>query len=500
MGLGKTPIAISAAEELQQQGSINCCLVVCPPSLKYEWAQKIAQFTDLPRESKKVGDQSITIPVSQQCVLIDGDKKTRDDWYNLVIQHIYYPKYIIIGYDNVLNDYSYIAKLKTDMVVLDEATAIKSFKAQRSKKIKKLLRPPYRLALTGTPIENKPDELFSIMQWVDDTVLGRYDLYEKAYINRNKFGWVESYKNLPTLRDKIAPAISRLTSKDVSVAKFMPKAIEEDWYVDMDDSTKRIYKKIASDMLHQLSLENPYADFDMHDYYQGVDESKPSGKLMAMYMCLEMLLDHPDLIIWSGIKYTQERPGGSRYAYELWQSGSLDNVTSSPKLAKLISEIGKSSSGKILIYSQYKYMIEIINDHITNATQFHGGMPPVKKAESVAKFRNDPNCRFFLSSHAGAYGLDMNMSDLLINYDQSWSAGRQDQINHRNQRRSSTFTEVNIRNLITRNSVEERKARVLGRKRRLGSSILDGFGHDDTGSIVMAGDSLRDHLEAAMNS
>ncbi len=141
------------------------------------------------------------------------------------------------------------------MVVLDEASAIKSFKTQRSKKIKKIFKDvPYRMALTATPIENKPEELCSIMQWVDPTVLGRYDLFEKAYITRNPKGWVTSYKNLDILHQRLGDAMIRKSKDEPDVAPFLPKAYTDNWIVPLDPRVSKVYCEIAQDMLHELSV------------------------------------------------------------------------------------------------------------------------------------------------------------------------------------------------------------------------------------------------------
>jgi SNF2 family DNA or RNA helicase len=499
MGLGKTPIAIAAAEELFGQEKISCCLIVCPASLKYQWAQKIAEFTDYESYDASVGKEVITIPLGYYCVLIDGDKLAREALYEYI--NLHKPRYIVIGYDNVLIDYPFVSKIKAEMVVLDEATAIKSFKAQRSKRIKKLLRAPYRLALTGTPIENKPDELFSIMQWVDAEVLGRFDLFDRAYINRNKNGWVVSYKNLHVLKRRLEPAVSRLTADAVEVKGLMPSIDEQTWLVKADQATNDLYVRIASDMLAEMDKIAVFSDFNPVEYLLGQDESTVSGKLMAMYTCLEMLTNHPDLIIWSGLQYYGSKNGGSKYAYELWQTGAVDNILSSAKFRYLCEVAEKLPNEKILVYSKYKYMLTLIAQVFAgSAVQHHGSMSPVKKAEAIAKFRNDPDCRFFLSSDAGAYGLDMNMSDLLINYDLPWSAGKLDQRNSRHRRRSSTFETVTVRNLILKNSFEERRVRILDRKRSIGSAILDGYGANAQGKIVLEGDSLRQHLTTVVQA
>jgi SNF2 family DNA or RNA helicase len=501
MGLGKTVIGIAAAESLLDSGDITCCLVVCPPSLKYQWAEKIAEFTDLPVVAKEMRDAEIVIPDISGCIVIDGTKKQRLDQFAMA--KTMKPHYIVLGYENVINDYTQVTAIKPGMVVLDEATAIKSFKAQRSKRIKKALRPHYRLALTGTPIENRPDEVFSIMQWVDETCLGRYDLFDKAYIKRNKYGWPVAYKNLPVLKARLAPAISRKSRADADVKPFLPKVVESEWVVPTDVATMHLYKKIATDMVGELDEISPYTDFEIHDYYNGVDESQPNGKLMAMYMCMEMLLDHPDLIIHSAQLYDSEAFGGSRYAYTLWQSGALDDITSTPKLDFLLEKlipILEFEGNKILIFSQYKFMLTLIQEQLTcGSVQFHGSMSPAMKAEAVAKFANDPDCRVFLSSHAGAYGMDMKMANHLINYDLPWSSGKWDQINHRHIRASSEFDKVMLVHMFVDNSIESRKLRILRRKKRIAGAILDGDGQDDLGQVVVEGDSLKANLSLVVS-
>lgn len=498
MGLGKTVGGIAAAETLLDDKAIETCLIVCPASLKYQWAEKIGQFTDLPTIERKVKGETIVVP-SRDCLIIDGTKPQRKVLYDVAGNKR--PRYIIMGYENVINDGLAVSRIRPGMVILDEATAIKTFKAQRTKQTKKILKSEFRLALTGTPVENRPDELYSIMQWVDDTVLGRYDLFDKAYIRRNKYGWPVAYKNLPVLRAKMGPALSRRSRKDPEVAPYLPLVDEDEWYVSVNREISTAYGKIATDLLAELDRSSSgYANFDAADYYGGVDESTPSGKMMAMYMCLEMLLDHPDLLILSGQRF-KEGYDGSRYAYELWQSGALDDAVESPKLTMLVDKLSSIlafEDSKVIIFTYYRDMLDIIEDTLpVPCVQFHGGLNAQQKASAIAKFTNDPACRVFLSSHAGAYGIDMSMANYLINFDLPWSAGKQDQINGRHVRASSEFDQVYIRNLIVQNGCEERKMRKLGIKRRAGSAILDGHGADSFGRIDLDGDSLKDHLTDA---
>lgn len=487
MGLGKTVIAIAAAEKLLDSGAIGCCLVVCPASLKYQWAERIRQFTDVK---------------SFECQVIDGDPKKRALQYEGALTTR--PHYIVMGYDNVINDHEQVARIKPGMTVLDEATAIKTFRAKRTKRIKKLLRSPYRLALTGTPIENRPDEIFSIMQWVDETVLGRYDLFDRAYITRNRYGWPVSYKNLPVLKQRLGTAMCRKSRLSPEVYPYLPEVDEDEWYIGTDTETLKLYKYIAGDIVDELSKLERTGSFDLDKYYSGYDESTPSGKVMGMYMCIQMLMDHPDLIIYSGQLYEFGEAGkGSGYAYSLWQSGHIDSVTECPKLDYLIEKLDgllAFPDSKIIIFSEYRNMLSIIASRLNcGYVKFHGGMDAKSKNKAYTVFRDDPECRVFLSSNAGAYGMDMSMANYLINYDIPWSAGQADQRNGRHVRASSEFSKVFIRNMIVKGSVEERKLRILSRKRRLASSVLDGAGHDDYGRIDLEGDSLGALLKKTLN-
>jgi SNF2 family DNA or RNA helicase len=212
---------------------------------------------------------------------------------------------------------------------------------------------------------------------------------------------------------------------------------------------------------------------------------------------MEMLLNHPDLLIWSGQEYGKpDTEFGCAYAYNIWQSGALDTVTESAKMKMLqskVSELLLDPQSKVIIFSKYKFMLNLIQDALpSKSVIFHGGMNAKQKEHVKDIFKNDNDCRVFLSSYAGGYGQDLYMADYLINYDLPWSFGQQDQINSRHIRASSEFDKVYIRNLITEDSIEERKQRMLNRKRAMSDSVIDG---GDVSSVMTDNDLLGTHLE-----
>lgn len=255
----------------------------------------------------------------------------------------------------------------------------------------------------------------------------------------------------------------------------------------------------------------------MHAYYSGTlsaSENTAMGRIMAREQALEMLLDHPDLLIRSAMDYEnslslradgnirKEWPG-SLYSYDKWQDGVVDNLYTSPKILLLrekIPEILAYPGNKILIFTTYREMLDVLAHEFSayGTVQFHGGMNAQEKAAAVAKYTSDVSTRIFLSSDAGAYGNDMYMANYLINYDLPWSAGKFDQRNGRHVRASSDFRNVFIRNLITEGTVEERKFALLNLKRRVGSAILDGHGADAQGAIENDLGSLMKHLTATV--
>lgn len=505
MGLGKTVMALAVTEELMALGEVETTVIVVPASLKYQWAKQIAKLTDVSTRVIRVKEdgvtQEITVPTEEYCILIEGDVKHRDIQYKQV--RALRPDYVILGYENVVNDWKHVRRIKPDCIIADECTALKTFKAQRTRKIKRLTAP-FRYGLTGTPVENgKPEELFSIMQWIDDDVLGRFDLFDRTFIARNKFGSVIRYKNLPLLHAKLAEAMIRKTRLDEDVRPYLPEMQETNINVTLDPATRRAYEYIAADLLAELQGLGPKTGaFDLFAHYHGnsaADENSQQGKIMARVQALDMLLNHPDLIIMSGQRYEEsaqriaageERanwPGGE-YCHQIWQAAVLDDVMATPKLDAVVATVNDllaTAGNKILVFSVNPDMLDIIADYLPEgvAVTYTGRMSAGAKAAAAQRFETDPMCRVFLSSHAGAYGTDLWMANYLINYDLAWSSGKQDQINARHSRASSNFTDIYVLNAVTKGTTEPRKLAMLAHKRRVGAAITDGRGADEHGRI-----------------
>jgi SNF2 family DNA or RNA helicase len=480
MCLGKTPIAIACAEELLGCRDARTVLIVVPASLRYQWAQALVKFTDVPTTAITVSRKNLIIPVPQSCLIIDGPPAKRRKLLGLALN--LHPEYVICSYDIAVSDTRLIKRLHPSLVILDEASAIKNFGAERTRTIKRSLAATYRIALTGTPVENKPEEAFSIMEWVDEDVLGAFDLFEKTYIERYANGTVRKHKNLRLLNKRLSAAMVRRSRADPEVAKYLPEVDHDQWYPDMDQVTKQAYGLLADELLSKLQAVVSHGNFDMSAYYAGNQFSEITGlgKVMARQQAIELFLDHPALVERSAARYAdQELTSGSQYCHELIEEGVLTEAKDHhPKLDFLVGkleEILQFEGNKVLVFSRWPQMLELIEEQLAvGCVRYHGGMNAGQKAVAIHEFTTDRQCRVFLSSHAGAYGTDMHMANYLINYDLPWSGGTWDQINGRHQRVSSEFGKVFVRDIIMSGTLEERKLAMLRHKLRVSAAVVDG--------------------------
>lgn len=507
LGLGKTVLTIAALEELRDAGKIEGPgIIICLSSLKYQWKQQIEKFTD--------GAANV--------VVVDGTPKNRQEQYAEAIDWGHsLVDYVIINYEQVVNDWKFVEKLGRAFVVTDEATAIKSFRSKRAKAVKKLTSP-IKFALTGTPVENgKPEELYSIMQFVDNQVLGRFDLFDQTFIVRNRFGGVERYRNLPLLVKTLGGASVRKRQSDPDVAPYLPESIHsEPIYVEFDRSSRKIYTHIVRDLLSNLddALDTFGGSFDLFSHYGKADNNSQMNELRGLIMskltCLRLLCDDPQLLLVSAEKFEQGTvitsddgqtmvmnglQGGSGYAAELKALGLLDDIKQGPKLVTLKQYIddflNQYDGNKAVIFSSFVGMTKLIQEALPyRSVVYTGQMNAKQKEEAKLKFQIDPECRLFISSDAGGYGVDLPQANLLINYDLPWNAGLAVQRNGRIKRASSTWERIVVQDILMENSLEQRQREMLLQKSAIANAVIDGEGINAEGGVNLTVGTLRAFL------
>ena len=480
MGLGKTCMTIAAIEQL----SPNKVLVIALSSLKYQWEKEIKKFSDS------------TVQV------IDGNKKARE------AQYASGAKYLITNYESVVNDWDIVNKLYLDAVVCDEATAIKGFRSKRSKKVKELSRNvPVRFALTGTPIENgRPEELYSIMQFVNPNLLGRFDLFDQTFIVRNHFGGVQRYRNLPIFHEKMKQASVRKIQTDPDVAPYLPDAIYRDpIWVKFDSANQKLYSYIAEELRNELVEAQQLlgAGFSISAHYG--EGSKPGsaadmmrGSIMSKITALRMMCDHSGLLMASALAFEEGQGKGSSYAHSLMTRGLLEVKTKSPKLDALVSYVNDhldtDADAKVVIFTSYVGMVLNIESELKGVEIYTGQMNSKEKEKAKERFLTDPECRVFVSSDAGGYGVDLPNANLLINYDLPWSAGLAVQRNGRIKRASSRWPTITIQDILMKGSIEERQHEMLQQKNAVADAVIDGAGINSRGGVDLTVGSLLNFL------
>jgi SNF2 family DNA or RNA helicase len=472
MGAGKTPTTLACIETLLEQDEISKVCVVVPSSLKYQWYREITKFT------------------TSKAIVIDGTPSQREKLWRLAIGC----QYVIVNSESLIKDLPHWESMRFNAMVIDEATIIKSFTAKRSKMLKKLgAKCHYRFALTGQPIENRPEELFSIMQFVDSSVLGKFDLFDRTFIVRDHFGKPTRYRNLKQLNESLLEAMVRKTREDIQDQ--LPQVINQVIPVQFDKHGAQLYKIISSDLLNEIqkAITQNGRSFDLWSHYHGGTGNEAQGQIMARLTVLRMLCDNPNLVLDSASAY--DDPGvtgeGSAYASKLVGAGMVPSSIKAPKLETVIEYItdvlSEDPNNKVVLFSFFKKNLRLIQQAtkgITESVLFMGGMGADERDRAKQKFQTDSNVRLFLSSDAGGYGVDLPQANYLISYDLPWSAGKLDQRDARIIRLSSTHPHVTITSFVMKGSIEERQYEMLQQKRGINSAFLD-KGYDQQGKFEL---------------
>jgi SNF2 family DNA or RNA helicase len=482
MGAGKTVTTIAAIEQLMESNEVDKCLVVVPASLKYQWMREIERFTN------------------SRVVVIDGNPKERVKAWRSTLS----AKYIIVNPETLIRDLSHCLKVDYQAVVVDEATIIKSRVSKRSKIIKKIgRRVYYRYALTGQPIENRPEELFSIMEFVDPEVLGRFDTFDRTFIVRDHFGKPTRYRNLKSLHESMTECMVRKTREDI--ADQLPQIIHQTIPVPFDSAGAQLYRTISSDLLNQLQqvISKHGGSFNIWRHYNDPESNEAQGQIMSRLLVLRMLCDNPQLIVNSAQAFADpDRPKqGSAYADLIVSRGFMPASIGTPKLDAVMDYIeqvlDEDPANKIVLFSFFKDNLRLIKRataKLTNSVLFTGDMNSEEKDVAKQKFSSDPNTRLFLSSDAGGYGVDLPMANYLISYDLPWSSGKLEQREARIIRLSSTFSHVTIATFVMQGSIEERQYEMLQEKRSINEAFVDGKHHDVKGGYDIMLSSLSKFL------
>jgi SNF2 family DNA or RNA helicase len=487
MGAGKTPTTIAACERLHGWGEIERTLVIVPSALKYQWRDELSKFAP-----------------DARVVVVDGTKSERDKQWRLSIG----ARYVIINPESLLNDEKKVGEYQC--VVVDEATMIKTrysgrTKVKRTALVKRMGKKVYyRFALTGQPIENKPEELFSIMEFVDPEVLGNWEMFDTTFIVRDSYGKPERYRNLDLVYTTLQDTMIRYSFDDIKDQ--MPDVIHQVIPVEFDTPGANLYRTISRDLLLELrkALSKARTGFSLYNHYNGGADAEAQGEIMTRLTSLKMLCDNPRLLTYSAIEFgNPHTKAGSKYAATLHKAQLISKVKATPKLDACMSYVedvlAEDPKNKVVLFSFFKQNLHYIGDHLTRSghksVRFDGDMDSKEKDASKTKFATDPECRVFLSSDAGGYGVDLPMANYLISYDLPWSSGKLEQREARIIRLSSEFPHVTIASFVMKGSIEERQHELLQHKKKINEAWIDGKHHDASQGMEIDVGTLTTFLE-----
>ena len=417
MGLGKTAQTIAAAALLHRMGKVNRVLIVAPASLKTEWEEQIRLFTDLPYQ------------------LVLGEKNARKAAYE---QPFFFT---LTNYEQVLRDVAMInAVLMPDCVILDEAQRIKNWNTQTAQAVKKL-RSRYAFVLTGTPLENRIDELYSLMSILDPQVLGPLFRFNREFYVLNASGRPEGYKNLQHLRGRIRPYFLRRRKADVE--KELTDRTDRTVYVAMAPEQRARYAVHEERVAWLVSQSRVRA------------LSKPeSDRLQHELSMMRMLCDTPYIL-----------------------DGECDVCPKLDEVHDLLESALSTPGVKVLLFSEWERMLMLVQDLCGTmgvASAWHtGSVSQQRRRQEILRFKNDPECRVFLSTDTGGLGLNLQQASVVINCDLPWSAARREQRVARAWRKNQVRN-VTVVDLVTEDSIEARMVATLARKRALAGGVLDG--------------------------
>ncbi|GHV86934.1 helicase [Spirochaetia bacterium] len=417
MGLGKTIQAIGAAVMKKRIFAFKKTLIVCPATLKSQWKKEIEKFT------------------AEKALILSGLPNQREQQY---LDKNYF--FFIVNYETVLRDSQAMNRADFDFLILDEAQKIKNYETKTASAVKRL-RTRHKLVITGTPIENRLIDIYSIINTIDPFYLG--PLWEFSYqhclFDPAKTNKIAGYYDLQKLNEALAGILIR--REKAGVLSQLPMIQQEDVPVELSPLQKELHAGFMLGIA-KIIRKRFLTPYDLQ-------------RLNLLLASARMVCD-------------------STYLVD-------DKTQDSPKLIELEDILFekldiKNNSRKVIIFSEWIKMHKIIagmlRKHKTGFVELNGTVPVKSRGELIKKFENNRDCRIFLSTEAGGAGLNLQAADILINFELPWNPAKKNQRIGRIDRLGQKSRKLTIFNLISRNSIEERIAVGLLVKQSLFEGVL----------------------------
>ena len=424
MGLGKTIQAIGTAELLRKEGLAEQILIVCPTSLKYQWQREIERFA-------KNQDSSLDHPLT---LVIEGNPMKRKEQYASNVP------YKIVSYNCMSNDVKMWGSLETEVLIMDEVQRLKNWKTQISMAARKV-HSDYAVILSGTPLENRLEELYSVMEFADNYCLGPYWQFKDNCIVMDEGGKVIGYKNLNQVGETARQRLIRRTKKQVALQ--MPKRQDQNLFVPMTKEQRSLHDAYKEEVA-KLVLKWRRMHFL---------SEKDRQRLLQFLSMMRMACDS---------------------TYILDQKTRCD--TKVAETVNILQSIFDNGDEKVVIFSQWERMTRLIAYELDKMgigyEYLHGGVPSAKRRDLIVNFTDDPDSRVFLSTDAGSTGLNLQAGSVMINLDLPWNPAVLEQRIARIYRLGQERN-VQVINLVAKDTIEEQMLDKLRFKTAMFEGVLD---------------------------
>ncbi|NEQ85208.1 MAG: DEAD/DEAH box helicase, partial [Moorea sp. SIO2I5] len=433
MGLGKTAQLIAFLLHLQEEGTLNGpCLVVCPTSVLGNWEREVKKFAP-----------------SLKTIVHHGDKRSKGKAFAKAVKT---KQVIITSYSLVHRDATTLDGVEWQGVVLDEAQNIKNPSAKQSQAVKQL-STSFRIALTGTPVENRLSELWSIIDFLNPGYLGDRQFFQRRFaVPIEKFGDRDS---LQTMRSLVQPFILRRLKTDKSIIQDLPEKQEMNVFCGLSAAQATVYQQLVDDSLAQI------------EEAEGI---KRKGMILTLLLRLKQLCNHPALLESKG-KKTKGKTGDN----------SLMSSQQSGKLRRLeeMLEEAISEGDRGLIFTQFSEWGKLLKPYLEQkfgkeVLFLYGATRKKQREEMIDRFQNDPDgpSIFILSLKAGGTGLNLTRANHVFHVDRWWNPAVENQATDRvfriGQKRN-----VQVHKFICTGTVEEKINDIIESKKQLAEQTVD---------------------------
>ncbi len=419
MGLGKTiQILARLIQERSVDPLVGPTLVVCPLSVVYNWKSETNKFTP-----------DLTVHIHH------GQGRMSGDDLASAIQH---HDVIITTYGTARSDIEQLRDIQFHRIVLDEAQKIKNTSAGRTQAIRSL-SAHHRLALTGTPVENRLSELWSIMEFCNPGLLGTESQFRNAFSRPiEEQGDIEKMEQL---RQLIRPFVLRREKTDSSIIDDLPEKSVKKEYCGLTEEQATLYKAVADEVYEQIEQSR---------------DIERRGRILKLIRNLKSICNHPRQYLNDDQRISE-------------RSGKLT------VLDDLVQKIAANDE-KGLIFTQYTQMAELLLEHLRGqgyrVFYLYGGTAKEKREEMIDEFENAGGpCFFLLSLHAGGTGINLTPANYVIHYDRWWNPAVEKQATDRAYRIGQD-NNVQVYKLICRGTIEESIDQIIESKRDLAEQVL----------------------------